>query len=838
MTWLENDQDLVAEIGVRVGLRDPNKRALSAIVENIGAEDFREVVCDLATGVGKTYITAGLVEYLFAKGVRNVLIMTPGKVVLEKTVGNFTPGHAKYIPNLEVQPLVVTRENFQRSEVGDALHNPNTLKIYIFNVHQLLKPNVKDNRATFEVNEFIGTGLYAHLQAADDLVVIADEHHTYHEQAAKFSKAVRDLSPRALVGLTATPAEADLGKVIFHYPLADAIVDEYVKIPTLAYRLNGHASVDLQLADACAVRDAKELVYLDYAAQEDLPARKPLLLVVCASISEATEYTRKLVSEHFGGDQSAVLCVTSESSDAEMLALESVERPDSPVKAVVSVSKLKEGWDVKTVAVVMVTRKLASETLTEQIMGRGLRLPFGRRVGIPLIDQLDIIDHQSYKRLLAQKNLLLEQLIPDEEVRNHVREEGETEHGETDSSPAGLVLPDDEVHSLSSTGTGAGDPVAGPEGIAFSWSPAATGGGNEGTVMDPSEVLLIQEIGQRVQQAQKPTHMYRDTKFKEIYFPAQRTEIAPAAFSLSAVNSGQAFSVGAKYTQEVSDRLTRKALEASRDLLGTVYIQEVQQDYLEGYQEKVPVSEVRSEVIARLRKKDLFVGTTAEKNALNRLVDQFLLGAGVGKDQDTIEWGVNRTVMAVNGLLRLIDESYAKQTSVGVPSFRFELVEVPLSPVIFPDKSIVHKDMAGPVKDRFYNGWVRSAMPLVAFDAATTELALARLIDATPEIAVWTRLYVNGDRDVSIDVGARSYYPDLIAVDKDNVHYLIEGKADRDLSRQEVTENRVAAQRWQNHVNDSGKFPQWQYLFCSETMIKEANGSWEVLKSFAGEFIN
>lgn len=356
--------------------------------------------------------------------------------------------------------------------------------------------------------------------------------------------------------------------------------------------------------------------------------------------------------------------------------------------------------------------------------------------------------------------------------------------------------------------------------------------------MDASEVLLIQEIGERVQQAEKPTHMHKDSRFKEIWFPALRTEVTPAAFSLSAVNNGQAFSVGSKYTQEVSDRLTRKALEATRDEAGAVSIQEVQQDYLDGYQETVPVSEVKNEVISRLKKKDLFVGTVSERNALTRLVDQFLLGAGVGKDQSTVEWGMNRTVMAVNGLLKLIDDSYEKQTSVGVPSFRFELVEVPLSPVIFPDKPIVHKDLAGSVKDRYYNGWTRSVMPLVAFDAATTELAIARLIDATPEIAVWSRLYVNGDRDVSIDVGSRSYYPDLIAVDKDNVHYLIEGKADRDLARLDVTENRQAAQRWQNHVNDSGEFPQWQYLFCSETMIKEANGSWEVLKTFGSEFIN
>ncbi|MCZ7537791.1 MAG: hypothetical protein M5T61_18970 [Acidimicrobiia bacterium] len=45
--------------------------------------------------------------------------------------------------------------------------------------------------------------LYGHLQSISDLVVFADEHHCYYGPA--FSNAIRDLHPRVLVGLTATP---------------------------------------------------------------------------------------------------------------------------------------------------------------------------------------------------------------------------------------------------------------------------------------------------------------------------------------------------------------------------------------------------------------------------------------------------------------------------------------------------------------------------------------------------------------------------------------------------------------------------------------------------------
>jgi type III restriction enzyme len=58
------------------------------------------------------------------------------------------------------------------------------------------------------------------LRSREDLVVIADEHHVYQERARVFSDAVRDLSPVALVGLTATPDARSRDKVIYTYPLA------------------------------------------------------------------------------------------------------------------------------------------------------------------------------------------------------------------------------------------------------------------------------------------------------------------------------------------------------------------------------------------------------------------------------------------------------------------------------------------------------------------------------------------------------------------------------------------------------------------------------------------
>ena len=86
--------------------------------------------------------------------------------------------------------------------------------------------------------------------------------------------------------------------------------------------------------------------------------------------------------------------------------LDDLDNPNSPVRVVVSVDKLKEGWDTKRIAVMCTLRAMASDVLTQQTMGRGLRLPFGTPTGYARIDQLDILAHTSFEELLNDEDIL------------------------------------------------------------------------------------------------------------------------------------------------------------------------------------------------------------------------------------------------------------------------------------------------------------------------------------------------------------------------------------------------------------------------------------------------
>jgi hypothetical protein len=68
----------------------------------------------------------------------------------------------------------------------------------------------------------------------------------------------------------------------------------------------------------------------------------------------------------------------------------------------VNVFQLSEGWDVTNVYVVAPLRAMATFQNAVQTMGRGLRLPFGTRVGEPEVDTLDVLcfGKESFERIV------------------------------------------------------------------------------------------------------------------------------------------------------------------------------------------------------------------------------------------------------------------------------------------------------------------------------------------------------------------------------------------------------------------------------------------------------
>src|SRR6266702_2510107 len=298
MAELKLFEDAIDEIAARLDLREPNREAVRTI--NAAVSQYYDVeeqlppfeaVVDSATGVGKTFILAGAMElFASAYGVHDFVIVTPGRTILEKTKDNFTPGHPKSLLGpMSFQPVVITSDNFATPAMRAAMDDDSRVKIYLFTVQSLIRPETKQARRTHKFQEGLGNEFYGHLQEIKNLVVFADEHHCYYGPA--FSKAVRDVDPWVLIGLTATPdKKTPNDQIIFRYPLAAAIADKLVKTPVIVGRKDDRTDPLTKLTDGVTLLRFKEEAVTAYCQATGSTPVNPVMLVVAKSIDDANEY--------------------------------------------------------------------------------------------------------------------------------------------------------------------------------------------------------------------------------------------------------------------------------------------------------------------------------------------------------------------------------------------------------------------------------------------------------------------------------------------------------------------------------------------------------------------
>lgn len=827
----ESDEELLNRVASQLELRAPNRDAIEVLAirmhqwyERDRGGEFFEGVIDSATGVGKTFIIAGAIDYYAAMGVRNFAIIVPGATILNKTVAQFTQGPKSLLPVMATKPKVITSENFRTSDVASALEDDGQVKLYVFTVQSLLKPtNSQVGRRTHKFQEGLGGAFYEHLDALEDLIVFADEHHTYFGKA--FSAAVRDLTPLALVGLTGTPhKQTKEDDIIFRYPLTAAISEQFVKTPVLVGRKDDRTDERTQLLDAVQLLEVKELALKTYCAKAQRPFVHPILLVNCRDIEHAKEVVAFLTSDQFAEGRYAaegvVLEVHSSQSEKALEDLDQVEESGSSCRIIVQVGMLKEGWDVKNVYVIASLRASVSDILTEQTLGRGLRLPFGGYVDMPLLNELDVIAHERYEDLLKRTNALKESFIDKRTViERFTNAEGETETGVTTTEVSiGVGNADADGSGGDGTSMGGGTVVLGGTG--------AISGGSGGL-----SIGSVEERIKNAQEAAKAQPMTMRADAPAIKVPTVRTTPIPQPFSLAKVTDLAAFrDLGRRLAVEPEEYLRRTKLGGSiKDTGGGGRVAGVTTDAALQRVQATRVLEdldaAKQVVVAAVMNDRLVTARKGEPAQVARLLDAVVEGAG--KDDAPVVLSSYRSAL-VAGMLREIRRAKDKlprstQDAEVVSEEDFAPVryERPADKVSADRKGKYERGMA-------YTGWQRSLFPQVWFDSGT-ERDAANVLDDADDIAVWVRLH-RDDLPILWDGADKTYNPDFLAIGEDGRHWVIETKSDKDLPTDDVQGKRRAAIEWANTVSGAVDAT-WGYLLVAERDLKDASGSWSRLRS-------
>ena len=447
---------LVNSIAGRLSLRPPQRRSLEilnrvteivpprkdcdlpAALATIQSEfpgvtdferEFPSLCFALATGVGKTRLMGAFISYLYlAHGINHFFVLAPNLTIYNKLITDFTPNTSKYvfkgIAELATEPPeIITGDNYEsgigvRSSLLPGINRG--IHVNIFNISKI-NSEVRGGSAPRikRLSEYIGESYFDYLAGMEDLVLLMDESHRYRASAG--IRAINELKPVLGLELTATPfvetsrGPAPFKNAIYHYPLGQAMADGFVKEPAVVTRKNfsalGMSTEEietLKLEDGIRLHENIKVELETYAQQTGRPIVKPFLLIIARDTTHAGQLMQLIQSDGFfaGRFQDKVIQVdssrTGAAEDEMVQRLLAVESTEEPTEIVIHVNMLKEGWDVTNLYTIVPLRAANARILIEQSIGRGLRLPYGRRTGVSAVDRLNIVAHDRFQEILDE----------------------------------------------------------------------------------------------------------------------------------------------------------------------------------------------------------------------------------------------------------------------------------------------------------------------------------------------------------------------------------------------------------------------------------------------------
>ena len=343
------------------------------------------------TGGGKTFIACNAIRPVFdalpVTKTKAVVWLVPSEAILTQTVKALKDTSHPYRQKIDVdfggrvevytKQELLNGQNFNPTAVTEQLsvmvlsydsfrgRGKEVLKAYQenSNLAAFAKALGKPDSPIEKADE---TALFQIINQLNPLVIVDESHHARSDLSREM---MANFNPCFVLDLTATPRKDS--NIISYVDAVQLKTEHMVKLPVIVYNRDSQAEVILDAIDL--INKLEELAAAEYAVSKKYIRPIVLFQAEPKGKEEATTFEKireKLIGYDIPAEQIAI-----RTADVNELKNTELMSADCPIRYIITVNALSEGWDCPFAYILASIANKTSQVQVEQILGRILRLP-------------------------------------------------------------------------------------------------------------------------------------------------------------------------------------------------------------------------------------------------------------------------------------------------------------------------------------------------------------------------------------------------------------------------------------------------------------------------------
>ena len=354
-----------------------------------------DVCFKIPTGGGKTFVAASSVKTIYDAMptimAKAVVWLVPSDAILTQTYAALSNPDHPYRQRLDVdfggrvevysKAQLLNGQNFNPTAVAEQL------SVFVLS-YDSFRTSKKDGRKAFQENgnlatfpkimqdksvllpETDETALIQVIRSLNPVVIVDESHHATSPLSVEM---LENFNPCFVLDLTATPKKDS--NIISFVDAAQLKKANMVKLPVIVYN---RKSQDDVYADAINIRRKLE-IQAENERRTTGRYIRPIVLFQAQPKNNADSTTYEKIKETLidaGVPKEEIAIKTGDRDELKHVDLLS---PDCPIRYIITVNALKEGWDCPFAYVLATVANRTSAVDVEQILGRVLRLPYTQK---------------------------------------------------------------------------------------------------------------------------------------------------------------------------------------------------------------------------------------------------------------------------------------------------------------------------------------------------------------------------------------------------------------------------------------------------------------------------